>query len=85
MKKPAPKDKVLTKDELKYLKKLGERLRYYRKKAGYTNSEYFAYEMEFNRPQYAKYEAGGNVQFNTLVKILKALNVTFEEFFKDFD
>jgi len=81
----ALKDKQMTKEEIKYLKKLGSRLRYYRKKKGYTNYEYFAYENGFNRPQYGKYETGGNIQFNTLLKILKALDVTFEEFFKDFD
>lgn len=75
----------LPKSEEEYLKKLGSRLREYRKKAGYTNYEYFAYENGFNRPQYGKYEAGANIQFNTLIKILKALNVSFEEFFKDFD
>ncbi len=72
-------------DETLYLKKLGERIKHYRKKAGYTNYEYFAYDNGFNRPQYGKYEAGANIQFNTLLKILKALNVTFEEFFKGFD
>jgi transcriptional regulator with XRE-family HTH domain len=75
----------LTKSEGEYLRKLDERLREYRKKAGYTNYEYFAYENGFNRPQYGKYEAGANIQFNTLIKILKALNVSFEEFFRDFD
>jgi transcriptional regulator with XRE-family HTH domain len=67
------------------LKKVGERLKYYRKKAGYTNYEYFAYENGFSRPQYGKYEAGANIQLNTLMKILKALNISLEEFFKGFD
>ncbi len=73
------------KAEKEYLKKLGERLKHYRKKAGFSNYEYFAYEHNFSRPQYGKYEAGANIQFNTLMKILKALNVSFEEFFKGFD
>lgn len=75
----------LSKDEAKYLKMIGERLRHYRLKAGYTNYEYFAYENGFNRPQYGKYEAGANIQMNTLIKILKALDVTLEEFFKGFN
>jgi transcriptional regulator with XRE-family HTH domain len=66
------------------LKQIGERLRYFRKKAGYTNSEYFAYEHNISRPQYGKYEAGANIQLNTLMKILKALNVSLEEFFSGF-
>jgi transcriptional regulator with XRE-family HTH domain len=68
-----------------YLKKIGERLRYFRKKAGYTNSEYFAYENNISRPQYGKYEAGANIQLNTLIKILNAMNVSLEEFFNGFN
>lgn len=68
-----------------YLKKIGDRLRYFRKKAGYTNSEYFAYENNISRPQYGKYEAGANIQLNTLIKILKAMNVSLEEFFTGFN
>ncbi len=71
--------------ETKQLKHIGERLKHYRKKAGYTNYEYFAYENNISRPQYGKYEAGANIQLNTLIKILKALNVSLEEFFKGFD
>ena len=85
------KDKVIKKVagkenavEVADLKKIGERLKYYRKKAGYTNSEYFAYEHNISRPQYGRYEAGANIQLNTLMKILKALNVSLEEFFKGF-
>lgn len=69
----------------KDLKKVGERLKHYRRKAGYTSSEYFAYENGISRPQYGKYEAGANIQLNTLMKILKAMNVSLEEFFKGFD
>ncbi len=65
-------------NELEYLKKVGERLKYFRKKAGYTSYEYFAYEYGFSRPQYGKYEAGANIQLNTLIKILKALDVSLE-------
>lgn len=68
--------------EKEFLKKIGQRLKYFRKQAGYTNYEYFAYENNFSRPQYGKYEAGANIQLNTLYKILKALNVSPEEFFK---
>ncbi len=71
--------------ETKTLKQIGERLKYYRKKAGYTNYEYFAYENNISRPQYGKYEAGANIQLNTLIKILKALDVSLEEFFKGFE
>lgn len=68
-----------------FLKKIGEKLKFYRKKAGYSNYEYFAYDNNISRPQYGKYEAGANIQLNTLYKILKALKVTPEEFFKGID
>jgi transcriptional regulator with XRE-family HTH domain len=72
-------------EESVYLKKIGDRLKYFRKKAGYTNSEYFAYDNNISRPQYGKYEAGANIQLNTLIKILKAMNVSLEEFFTGFN
>lgn len=68
-----------------YLKKIGERIKYFRKKVGYTNYEYFAYDHNISRPQYGKYEAGANIQLNTLFKILKALKVSPEEFFQGFN
>jgi transcriptional regulator with XRE-family HTH domain len=89
MKKASP-DKRINRSKAKAvgsaddLKKLGERLKFYRKKAGYTSYEYFAYEHGFSRPQYGKYEAGANITFATLSKILKALGISFEEFFKEF-
>jgi transcriptional regulator with XRE-family HTH domain len=72
-------------EEVIYLKKIGERLKYFRKKAGYSNYEYFAYDHNISRPQYGKYEAGANIQLNTLIKILKAMNISLEEFFKGID
>jgi transcriptional regulator with XRE-family HTH domain len=71
--------------EVKKLKQVGERLKYFRKKAGYSNYEYFAYENNISRPQYGKYEAGANIQLNTLMKILEAMGVSLEEFFKGFE
>ena len=69
-------------NEKMFLKKIGDHLRFYRKKAGYSNYEYFAYENNISRPQYGKYEAGENIQMNTLYKILKALQISPEEFFQ---
>jgi transcriptional regulator with XRE-family HTH domain len=71
--------------EKEILKKIGFKLRELRKKAGYSNYEYFAYENNISRPQYGKYEAGANIQLNTLIRILKALDVSLEEFFEGFD
>lgn len=82
MKKKAPKKKTdIENDE--YLKKLGKRIKDLRIKKGYTNYEYFAFEHNIGRAQYGKYETGGNIQFNTLVKILKALDITLKDFFSE--
>lgn len=78
---PIPK-KSITDEEKIVLKKIGERLKKYRKEAGYSNYEYFAYENNISRPQYGKYEAGANIQLNTLIRILNHLNVSLEDFFK---
>ena len=75
-------NKMEENNEILFLNKIGDRVKYYRKEAGYSNYEYFAYENNISRPQYGKYEAGANIQLNTLYKILKALKVTPEEFFK---
>lgn len=82
MKKKATKKKTEVEND-EYLKKLGKRIKDLRIKKGYTNYEYFAFEHNIGRAQYGKYETGGNIQFNTLVKILKALNITLKDFFSE--
>ena len=70
-------------DSAVYLKKLGKRIKEQRIKKGYTNYEYFAYEHEIGRAQYGKYETGGNIQFDTLIKIISAFDLTVSEFFAE--
>ena len=77
------KNSLSKKREEKYFEQLGLRLRHFRKLRGYTNYEYFAYEIHMSRTQYGKYEKGANIQFSTLLNLLKALNVSLEEFFSD--
>lgn len=67
------------------LKKLGERIRELRIKKGYTNYEHFAYENGISRTQYGKYETGENMKFLTFLKVLKGLDITINEFFKELD
>jgi hypothetical protein len=72
-------------EEKDCLKKVGEKLKFYRQRAGYESYDYFAFEHNINSLQYGKYEAGATMPLNTLIKILKALNVSFEEFFRGFN
>lgn len=72
-------------DTEKKLAKLGERLRELRIAKGFSNYEQFAFAHELPRAQYGRYEQGQDLRFSSLCKVLKALDITFEEFFKDFD
>ena len=80
------KQKKVEKKELDremYLNKLGKRIKELRIKSGYTNYENFAFENEIGRAQYGKYETGGNIQFDTLLKIIGAFGMTVSEFFSE--
>jgi len=65
------------------LKRLGERIRTLRIKKGYNNYESFAYEHDIARAQYGKYEQGENLTYASLLKVIKALEVSVKEFFSE--
>ncbi|HEV8286845.1 MAG TPA: helix-turn-helix transcriptional regulator [Chitinophagaceae bacterium] len=67
----------------KELQKLGARIKQLRIKAGFTSYEYFAYENEISRTQYARYEQGKDIRYSTLLKIVAAHGMTVEEFFSE--
>lgn len=77
------KNDALTTDEIRYLQQLGDRLKALRKEKGYSNYEYFAYEIGISRAQYGKYESGGNIKHTTLLKILKGLDISLKDFFAE--
>ena len=64
------------------LKKIGLRLKEVRKAKGFKNYEHIAYELGMSRSQYWKYEAGGNIEMKTLLRILTLLDTTIIEFFE---
>jgi len=75
-------------DELRYNKeifrKIGIRLKTLRKAKGYTNYEKFANAFDISRSNYGKYERGVvNLTMETLLKILRALDVSLGEFFSE--
>jgi transcriptional regulator with XRE-family HTH domain len=65
------------------LKKLGNRIKELRIKAGYTSYEYIAYDNNISRAQFGRYENGQDIRFSSLVKVLNALGVTPKEFFSE--
>lgn len=66
----------------KQLTNLGKRLRDLRIEQGYTNYEQFAFEHNLPRAQYGRYEQGQDLRFSSLLKVLKAFDITLEDFFK---
>lgn len=65
------------------LANLGKRLRELRIAKGYSNYEQFAFDHDLPRAQYGRYEQGQDLRFSSLVKVLKALDISLEEFFKE--
>lgn len=66
-----------------FLMNVGERLKKRRIKNGFTSYEQFAFEHNIGRAQYGKYERGTeDMRLSSLFKILKELDITWEEFFK---
>ena len=78
-KKRTGKKKELSED----VKKLANRIRTLRIQKGYTSYEYFAYEHNISRAQFGRYETGEDLRFSSLVKIVKAFDMTLENFFSE--
>jgi Helix-turn-helix. len=64
------------------LKKIANRIKQLRIKAGYSSLEKFAYEHEISRTQYARYEKGEDMRLTSLMRIVAAHGMTLQEFFK---
>ena len=65
----------------KQIENLGKRIRELRKEKGFKNYEQFAFTHEINRSQYGRYEQGADLRFTSLLKVLKALDISLAEFF----
>ncbi|HSY62336.1 MAG TPA: helix-turn-helix transcriptional regulator [Cytophaga sp.] len=75
--------KVIDKKTDTDIQKLAARIKSIRKKLGYTNADFFAYEFEITRSQYARYETGENIRFTSLMMLIKAFGMTPKEFFSE--
>lgn len=80
-KKTGVKAKVLNKET--DLIKLGKRIKQLRIAKGYTSYEYFAYEHNISRAQFGRYEKGEDLRYSSLLKVIRAFDITIEEFFKE--
>jgi transcriptional regulator with XRE-family HTH domain len=62
---------------------LGKRIKQLRKKKGFTNYEFFAYENRIGRSQYGKYEQGVDMQFSSILRLIELHGLTVKEFFSE--
>lgn len=63
------------------LEAISFRLKELRKSKGFTNYEHIAFELGMSRSAYWRLENGANFNLKTLIKVLRVLNVSLEEFF----
>jgi len=80
---PARKPKPADPQSQELLRQLGARIRALRLKKGYDNHEKFANDINISRGQYWRYEKGQNLNFTSLVKVVRAMGMTLEEFFRE--
>lgn len=64
------------------IQSIADKIKSLRVNAGYTNYEYFAYEINMSRMQYWRLEKGKNMTLETLFIVLDAHKISLEEFFK---
>lgn len=67
------------------LKKLGKTFQKIRKAKGFKNYEQFAFDNNISRAQYGRYEKGQDLRFSSLCRILTALDISFVEFFTEYE
>jgi len=65
----------------KQIQNLANKLKKMRKEKGYSNYESFAFDNNIPRAQYGRYEKGTDLRFSSLLKVLKALDISLSEFF----
>ena len=65
------------------LENLGNRFRSLRIAKGFSNYEQFAFTNGIPRSQYGAYEKGQNITFASLLKVLRALDISLAEFFSE--
>ncbi len=85
MKSPAKKTvkKKIETTINKDLEKLGKRIKQLRIAKGFSSYEYFAYEHNISRAQFGRYEKGEDLRYSSLLKVIRALDITLDEFFSE--
>jgi hypothetical protein len=81
--KKAGKARSIKKLPDKELTKLGNRIRELRLKKGFRNYEFFAYEHNIPRAQYGRYEKGEDLRYTSLLRVVRAFDISMEKFFSE--
>lgn len=63
------------------LENLAKRIKQLRKEKGITNYEHLAYMSNTSRSMISRFENGHDVRFSTLLRVIKALDISVKEFF----
>lgn len=61
---------------------LGKRIKELRIQKGYSNYENFAFEHNIPRAQFGRYENGEDLRYTSLLRVVRAFDMTLEEFFR---
>lgn len=77
----AGRKKLIDEDQSEYYKKVGRRLKHFRKLRGFSDYDKFSYAHDLNRSQYGDYEKGKNLNIGTLHKLLKLLQINESIFY----
>lgn len=64
---------------------LARRIKQLRQDKGYTSQETFAYDNDYTLSYYSRLERGEDIRFSSLIRVCKALGISLEQFFKDFN
>jgi len=73
----------MEKESKEKLKRLGKRIRHFRKAKGYSNYDIFCFKHGFARSSYSRMERGENLRMSSLFKVLDALEVSLKDFFEE--
>jgi len=65
--------------------KIAKKINQLRIDKGYVSNEFFAWEHNIPRVQYWRMEKGTNFTITTFIRILDPHEMSFEEFFRNFD
>ena len=81
---PKGAKKTIAESDLKRIKVIADRIKEIRKEKGYTSYENLAFDKNLSRMLVYRIETGKkDFTFTNFLKIMDALDITLEDFFKD--